>query len=904
MNRIALALSSCVIALALLAARAPGAEPTPAPASQPAAPEIVQQTLGDDDITVVKFSNGLTLIVKPHRAAAVVAVRCYVHTGSMYEKEWLGCGLSHLCEHLVANGEADEKTGTSAKKGLAQRVARIGGHRNASTSIDWTNYYISAAAGKANDCIDVVCDWMAHPEITREDFDREHGVVQRELEMGKDSPARQLYYTHAANLYGQHPAGVPTIGYPAPLRDVTYEAFIAYHKRMYVPGNMVFCVVGDVDVPAVIERVRKGFAGMEQGRVPDHSLPELPPVLQTRRVVAPMKEVKEAMELVSFQTVSMLDSDLYALDLLSTVAGEGPSSRLVLGVLRDKKLVTSVSTGSSTPPWGKGTFDISFRCKPESADQAEAAILAELKRLADEGVTDEELARAKRQKLSEHVRSNQNVDSIAGTLAYDYMMAADANFSAHYLKKVQAVTAQQVQQAAKKYLTFDRMVVTRLVPAEKFALAAAATQASQTSKATTFTMPSGLRVVLHPVKGAGLVSMALMTKGGLMLETPANNGMGSLMMNLTTKGAGDLSAEQIAAFFSQAGGSISAGCGNDVISWQASVLDDSFDKALAIFADCVLKPKFEAKELEIARPVALSNIDKIEENWQSQMTRFFRGEFFKGCGPYAMMPNGTKDVLQAATPEALKAYHAKCLKGGDSVLAIFGDVDATAAKAQVEKLFAAMPEGKAELPKTQVRKVDAAGELHVLKTKNQQSAVMVGLPGMTLDNMQDKFPIDVLDTIISGWSTPAGWLHEELRGKQLVYVVHAYNWAGFEPGAFVTYAAGQPEKAPEVVAIIKKNLAKAADYKPTEDEIAVAINAILTSELLGNQSMSSLASDAAYNELIGFGYDWSSKMEQNYRKVTPEDVLRIGQKYFKQGLVVTVTTPKPELLEAASQPAK
>lgn len=882
----------------------PAAISAKAPASMPAAPEVVQQTLAEDGITVAKLSNGLTVIVQPRRAAPVVAVRCYVHTGSMYEKEWLGCGLSHLCEHLVANGEASGQPAAEARTKLTQRVAKIGGVYNASTSIDWTNYYISAAAGRANDCIDLVCDWMVRPDITRVDFEREHGVVQREREMGKDSPPRQLYYLHAANLYGEHPAAVPTIGYAQPLRDVTWEDFGAYHKRTYVPGNMVFCVVGDVDAASVIARVREGFTGSEEGRVPDHTLPEVRPVLQTRRVVAPMRELKETMELLAFQTVSMLDEEMYALDLLSTVMGEGPSSRLFVNVLRGKKAVTSISTSSGTPAWGTGDFDISFRCKPEQADEAEAAILAELQRVADEGVKEGELERAKRQKLAEWVKSQQTVDSIAGTLASDYLFTGDVNFSSHYVKKVQAVTARQVQAAAKKYFAFGRMVVTRLVPAEKFAVSAAAAQASAALRATAFALPNGLRVVLHPVKGAGLVSMAMVTKGGLLLESAQDNGMGNLMAGLCTKGAGSRSAEEIAAFFAQAGGSIGAGCNNDVFSWQATVLDDSFDKALEIFADCVLRPKFEAKELDILKPIACANIDKIDESWQSQMTRHFRSVFFKGCGPYCMLPSGCKGTVRAATPESVKRYHAKCLKGGDSVLAIFGEFDAAAARARIEKLFVEMPPGKVEIPATRCRAVEPAGESHVLKTRNEVCAVMVGQPGMTVDNLQDKFAIDVLDTILSGWTMPSGWLHDELRGKQLVYAVHAYNWAGLEAGAFVTYAACQPEKAAEVVAIIQKNLKKASEYKPSPEEISLAVNSILTSELLGNQSMASLAGRAAGDELLGFGYDFGAKLESNYRKVTPEDVLRVGRKYLGQGMVVTVTTPKPELLGAATQPAK
>ena len=116
------------------------------------------------------------------------------------------------------------------------------------------------------------------------------------------------------------------------------------------------------------------------------------------------------------------------------------------------------------------------------------------------------------------------------------------------------------------------------------------------------------------------------------------------------------------------------------------------------------------------------------------------------------------------------------------------------------------------------------------------------------------------------------------------------------PGALLVYAAGQPEKAPEVVRIIRRNLKKAAGYKPSQDEIDRAVNTILTADLLGNQSMSDLAMSAALDELYGFGWDFRSKLEGLYRKVTPADVARVGRKYLGGGLLTVVTTPQPELV--------
>ena len=168
-------------------------------------------------------------------------------------------------------------------------MAEIGGQSNAYTSLDKTCYYIAASSSKTMACVDLIADWLARPDITAKDLQREHGVVQREQEMRKDNPTRQMWYAHTADLFRSHPAAVPVIGYAAPLRKLTLRDVKAYHSRMYVPQNMVFCVVGDVDAAAVVKRVCKAFAGFERGNRPDTALPPVPSVSSSRRTVVAHK---------------------------------------------------------------------------------------------------------------------------------------------------------------------------------------------------------------------------------------------------------------------------------------------------------------------------------------------------------------------------------------------------------------------------------------------------------------------------------------------------------------------------------------------------------------------------------------------------------------------------------------
>ena len=161
------AVLTAVAAAACLLPLARGADaPAAKPAAKPPEPlKITQRTVASGGVVVAKLSNGLTVIVKATRSAPVVCVRAYVRAGSMYEVRYLGCGISHLVEHLVAKGAVHEGQ-SPRQQDTRSRVSDIGGQSNASTSMGRTQYYISAAAGRAMECIDLIADWMARPRKT------------------------------------------------------------------------------------------------------------------------------------------------------------------------------------------------------------------------------------------------------------------------------------------------------------------------------------------------------------------------------------------------------------------------------------------------------------------------------------------------------------------------------------------------------------------------------------------------------------------------------------------------------------------------------------------------------------------------------------------------------------------
>jgi zinc protease len=289
--------------------------------------------------------------------------------------------------------------------------------------------------------------------------------------------------------------------------------------------------------------------------------------------------------------------------------------------------------------------------------------------------------------------------------------------------------------------------------------------------------------------------------------------------------------------------------------------------------------------------VLLARIKQTEESWQGQLGKRFREDFYKDS-PLALSPQGKPEVLSAATPEALAEYHKQHVKAGSSVLAVYGRFDLPAVKAQVQKLFADLPAGENAIPSAPAPKVKPEGETFVHPGKTEGAGIMVAVPGMKITDLKDRLPITVLTTIISGYQLPRGWLFDDLRGAKLVYVAQAYNSPALVPGAFQAVAHSEPDKADLVAKITRDDLRKACTYAFSQQEIDEAVNIVLTADLLDNQSMSSLAMQAALDELYGFGYDFRARYEKMLRAVTPAEVSAVAKKYLGGGFMTVIVRPE------------
>ncbi len=186
--------------------------------------------------------NGLTLIVQEDHSAPVASVQAWCATGSIYEDQHLGAGLSHILEHMLFKG-----TTTRSTNQIAQQIQDVGGYINAYTSFDRTVYWIDVPKAGVPVALDILTDAMMNSTLPPEEYKKEQEVIRREFAMGMDDPDRMVGLLLFATAYQRHPYRFPVIGELEIYNQLTREEVFQYYKTRYVPNNLIFIVVGDVD---------------------------------------------------------------------------------------------------------------------------------------------------------------------------------------------------------------------------------------------------------------------------------------------------------------------------------------------------------------------------------------------------------------------------------------------------------------------------------------------------------------------------------------------------------------------------------------------------------------------------------------------------------------------------------
>ncbi|MGK2951465.1 MAG: M16 family metallopeptidase [Thiobacillus sp.] len=414
-------------------------------------------------LTDITLENGMRVIVKEDRRAPVMVSQVWYRAGSMDEFNGT-TGVAHVLEHMMFKGTQDVPPGEFSK-----RIAAAGGRENAFTSRDHTAYFQQMQKDRLELAMRLEADRMANLVISDELFAKEIQVVMEERRLRTDDQPQSVVYERLmATAYQAHPYRRPIIGWMDDLQNMTAQDARDWYTRWYAPNNATLVVAGDVKADEVIALAKQYFGTLTARALPERK-PQAEPVQVGGKRIVVKAPAQLPYLLMAWHAPTLKDweqdAEPYALQILAGVLSGNDSARLQASLVKTQQIAVNASAGYDPVARGPGMFMIDATpAKGKSVAALEKAIRAEIERIQREGISATELARVKAQVIAADVYQRDSLFYQAMQLG-DYVTAGlPPEALARRVDKLRAVTAAEVQAAAKQWLQDDRLSVAELDP--------------------------------------------------------------------------------------------------------------------------------------------------------------------------------------------------------------------------------------------------------------------------------------------------------------------------------------------------------------------------------------------------------------------------------------------------------
>lgn len=841
----------------------------------PAADFRLLETFWREPVDRTVLPNGLTLIIKPDRSAALASVQVWVKTGSVHEGDHLGAGLSHYLEHMLFKG-----TERRAGREISATVQAHGGYINAYTTFDRTVYYIDLPSEHTAVAIDLLADAVLHSTLPADECAKEKDVILREIAMTKDDPDNRIWEALFATAFREHPYRQPIIGHADVFSTVTREDLVRYYRTRYVPNNLVVVVVGDVDVAATRAAVAQHFGSAPRSRLAPVLVPTEPLQLGGRSEHR-FEDVEISRAVLAWPIPGLAHEDAPALDLLSGVLGGGDSSILWQDIREKAGLVHSIDA-SSWNPGTSGLFCISFTADPEKREKAVAATERTLARLRTRGFTPAQLKKAVRQLVVAEINSRKTMSGQASRLGAAEVVVGDLEHSRTYFQQLSRITPAELKRVLTAYLVAPRLTSISLNPTAAAPVGAAAVMSADARPDfSEVKLPNGARLLLQPDRRLPNVHLRFMMQGGPLFEAASKRGATALLATLLTKGTRTRTAAQVAEYIESVGGAFHPVAGNNSIGLAVEVLPPDFDRALEVLEQAVRQPAFKLATFATERDAQVAGLQQDDDDVVTLARKRVRERFF-GAHPLALDAQGNQAGVNALTRADLIALHRRLLVGPNLVLAVAGDFDPRVVLGKLKAFLAKLPKGKPlTVAGTEASALPAEAGDFVEQQPREQAVVMQAFPGPRV-NAEDFYVSEVADELFSGM---ASRLFERVREeKGLAYFVRSSRVIGLNAGMFYFFAGTQPGREAEVLAEIDAEIARVQAGQVEPAELARCQARLKAGRRQSLQTNGSRAMQAALNALQGQPInDWKN-YDGRIEAVTTADLAAFASRYFRRDL--------------------
>lgn len=803
--------------------------------------------------------NGTTALLSPGSAAhPVISLQIWVRTGSIHEAEHLGAGISHLVEHMVFKGTAEY-----SGRELNERVPALGGLWNAYTSTDRTVYHIDGPAEHWREFLHLLVELVFRPSFPRDEYDREREVIRREMAMYRDDPQDAAYRALIGTLYTVHPRRLPVIGEPELFDALSYEDMVHYHRSRYTPGNIFICAAGAIDADSFFAAVDSELRDIPACPAPEVNLPAEPrqwgPRLTRREFDQPTTTL-----MLAWRIPSSSHRDAAPLSLLATVLGQGRSALLYRRFHDELGLAHDISASTIPCRDSEGAFVIEADTDPENRDTLRDALLSYVAELPELDFS-EGRERALRQQRAARLRSLATVQGAAAALAMSWHLARNPRCAEEWAAALQNVSPEQMSRAAARHLRPERLSEVSIEPLGTLPPEAPAAADSARLAPDVSELPNGLRLVLNIDRRIPMSWATLTFGAGCGTESADTAGINSLLAECMLKGTASRSAGDIADTAENLGGSISSQAGNNRLSFSIRSLAEDLPALLELLADVILHPCLPEDAVATEKEAMIADIEDDEREPASLALRRIREACF-GPVSYGHHPDGSVESVRHLTRDMLLAQHRALICARNAVLTVSGDIDPDTVRQQVSTLFAALPPGQ---PAHRVATPEQRPGRHRISSDKEQAVCAIAVPGLSAADPD--LPVQLL---FEEWCRDmAGPIFAEIREKRgLAYYAAATALTGIDAGCIIFYLGTSQQQLPEARQALRDCLEHIARHGMPAEALERSRATVLASRLLSLQNAGRLGAAIGLDTLLGLGADYSEKVPELLRAITPEQI--------------------------------
>lgn len=834
-----------------------------------------------------KLDNGQTVVIQEVKNNPIVTIDTWIKTGSIDEDD-SNNGVAHFLEHLFFKGTKNHESGE-----FDQILETKGAITNAATSKDFTHYYVTIPSKDFDLAMELHGDMMLHPLIPRNEMEKERKVVLEEINKDLVSPTRILQENLNSMMYTTHPYKRKVIGRSDVIETITRDQVLNFYNAHYSPSNMITIVVGDVDTNHALERIKEVFNAEYKKQTKTIYQKESQLTSQQKKVE--YIKTESGYMVIGFRGTPINDNDSYALDVLSTILGDGRSSVLNQVLKEKKRLAFSVDAGNSTFR-DDGIFYISANFEPEKCKQVQSAIFDEIKNIQDKGVSDEQLSLAKNIIERNTYYSRESITNIATEIGYTMALTNDIKFYDTYLDKIKSVSKDEVKRVANKYLGENRSAVSIILPessknipvANKIQNLGTAELISESNGTQKYHLSDGATMLYTPNSSNDIIAISIYAKGGQLLDKIA--GTANLTAATMMKGTKNYTSLELSQVLEDNGIKIVPSVGADAFSITVLTTKDEYDKTMELLNEVVNNAIFDDYEIEKVKSDKLSAIKTNKDVPIKQAIEEYRDMIYKNT-PYSISSKVLEKNIQNIKKSDIIEYYNKIFNPKNIVISINGNIDKDKTIQDLNKIFEPKADSQTFDYKTYDSKIPriTAPRTNTIKMPTETAWILLGWQTDGVLSEKDYATLQVIDSILgTGMSSR---LFKELREQEgLAYQLGT----GYSPnvlrGSFMMYIGTNPATLEKSKQGLFSEIEKLKTEYVGDKELKDAKEKLIGNYVIGLETNLDKASNTGWYEASTRGYEFKEKYVDLINSVTDADIIEVANKYFNDNYIMSIVT--------------